>query len=67
MTIQAFLQEVYCSWLNQIEIWFSILVRKLLRRTNFTSTADLKTRILDFIRLLAKVLGRMAQVGKRGE
>ena len=27
----------HCSWLNQIEIWFSILMRKLLRRGNFLS------------------------------
>ena len=39
----------HSSWLNQIEIWFSILVRKLLKRGNFTSTIDLKNRILDFI------------------
>ena len=39
----------HSSWLNQIEIWFSILVRKLLRRRNFASTNDLNTRILDFI------------------
>ncbi len=39
----------HCSWLNQVEIWFSILVRKLLRRGNFTSTADLRARILAFI------------------
>lgn len=39
----------HCSWLNQIEIWFSILVRKLLRRANFQSKAQLKTRILEFI------------------
>ena len=39
----------HCSWLNQIEIWFSILVRKLLRRASFCNTADLKARILDFI------------------
>lgn len=39
----------HCSWLNQIEIWFSILVRKLLRRASFCSTVDLKARILDFI------------------
>ena len=29
----------HASWINQIEIWFSILVRKLLRRGNFTSKA----------------------------
>lgn len=39
----------HCSWLNQIEIWFSILVRKLLRRANFISKAQLKNRILQFI------------------
>jgi hypothetical protein len=39
----------HASWLNQIEIWFSILVRKLLRRGNFTSKAHLQQRIEDFI------------------
>jgi DDE superfamily endonuclease len=39
----------HSSWLNQIEIWFSILVRKLLRRSSFTSKAQLKNRILEFI------------------
>jgi putative transposase len=39
----------HCSWLNQIEIWFSILMRKLLRRGNFISQADLKSRIILFI------------------
>ena len=39
----------HCSWLNQVEIWFSILVRKLLRRANFISKAQLKARILEFI------------------
>ena len=42
----------HCSWLNQVEIWFSILVRKLLRRANFQSKAQLKTRILAIHRLL---------------
>ncbi|RKH87231.1 IS630 family transposase, partial [Corallococcus praedator] len=35
--------------LNQIEVWLSILARKLLRRGNFFSTADLKAQILSFI------------------
>jgi hypothetical protein len=39
----------HCSWLNQIEIWLSILVRKLLKRGSFTSIADLKAKVLDFI------------------
>lgn len=31
----------HSSWLNQIEIWFSILVRKLLKRGNFISTFEI--------------------------
>jgi hypothetical protein len=39
----------HTSWLNQVEIWFSILVRRLLKRASFGSTADLRERILAFI------------------
>jgi transposase len=39
----------HTSWLNQIEIWFSILVRKLLKRASFSSIDDLRQRILNFI------------------
>ena len=39
----------HCSWLNQIEIWLSILVRKLLKRGSFTSVADLQAKVLAFI------------------
>jgi len=39
----------HASWMNQIEIWFSILVRKLLRRGNFISVDQLKTKVLAFI------------------
>ena len=39
----------HASWLNQIEIWLSILTRKLLRRGSFTSTQDLQDKVLAFI------------------
>jgi transposase len=39
----------HASWMNQIEIWFSILARKLLKRGTFTSVADLKAKVLAFI------------------
>jgi transposase len=39
----------HCSWMNQIEIWFSILVRKLLHRGSFTSVDELKTQMHAFI------------------
>ncbi len=39
----------HTSWLNQVELWFSILVRRLLKRASFTSTEELRARILAFI------------------
>jgi len=37
------------SWLNQVEIRFSILVKKVIHRGNFTSKEDLRDKILCFI------------------
>lgn len=39
----------HASWMNQVEIWFSILGRKVLKRGNFTSIEDLKAKVLAFI------------------
>ena len=39
----------HSSWLNQIEIWLSILVRKLLKRGSFTSVGELQAKVLAFI------------------
>ena len=39
----------HTSWLNQIEIWFSILVRRVIKRGNFPSVDALRERILAFI------------------
>jgi hypothetical protein len=39
----------HCSWLNQVEIWFSILSRKLLNRGTFSSIGHLKQRLDNFI------------------
>jgi transposase len=48
----------HCSWLNQIEIWFSILVRRLLRRASFGSVAELATRILQFIAYFNRTMAK---------
>jgi hypothetical protein len=48
----------HSSWLNQIECWFSILVRRLLKRGNFTSTHDLRQQILDFIAYFNRTLAK---------
>lgn len=39
----------HASWMNQVEIWFSVLARKVLKRGNFTSIADLTGKVLAFI------------------
>lgn len=39
----------HASWMNQVEIWFSILARKLLKRGDFTSVENLIAKVLDFI------------------
>ena len=39
----------HSSWVNQIEIWLSILVRKLLKRGSFLSVEDLQSKVLAFI------------------
>ena len=48
----------HASWLNQIEIWFSILVRKLIRRGNFQSKSDLAGKIGDFINYFNETMAR---------
>jgi len=39
----------YASWLNQIELWFSILTRKIIRRGVFGSRQELVNKIMEFI------------------
>jgi hypothetical protein len=40
---------VHCSWMNQVEQWFSILRRKRLAAPNFVDVADVTSKILGFI------------------
>jgi transposase len=39
----------HSSWMNQIEIWLSILVRKLLKGGSFKSVEDVEAKVLSFI------------------
>lgn len=48
----------HTSWLNQIEIWFSILVRRILKRGNFSSVNELRERILAFIEYFNKTMAK---------
>jgi hypothetical protein len=49
LTVQLYWLPVNASWLDQIEIWFSILQRKLLQPNHFASLKELERTILDFI------------------
>jgi transposase len=66
---QAFLSErshrirfVYTpkhsSWLNQIEVVFGVVMRKVIRRGSFTSVADLKSKLLNFIDYFNRVFAK---------
>jgi transposase len=66
---QAFLSEsshrirfVYLpkhsSWLNQIEVVFGVIMRKVIRRGSFTSVADLRTKLLNFIAYFNRVFAK---------
>jgi transposase len=48
----------HTSWLNQIEIWFSILVRRVIKRGNFSSRADLREKLLAFVEYFNQTLAK---------
>ena len=48
----------HASWLNQVEIWLGILVRKLLRRGSFTSVEDLEAQVLAFIAYFNRTMAK---------
>lgn len=48
----------HCSWLNQIEIWFGTLRKKLTRYGSFTSLDDLQDRILRFIEYYNHIMAK---------
>lgn len=48
----------HASWMNQVEIWLSILVRKVIKRGNFSSTKDLKQKVLAFIEYYNRTMAK---------
>ena len=57
----------HSSWLNQIELWFSILARRLLKRGSFNSTDDLQSRIRQFIDYFNRMLAHPFKWTYRGK
>jgi hypothetical protein len=56
----------HSSWLNQVEIWFSILVRRLLKWASFTSVTELRQRLLAFIESFNKTMAKPFKWTYRG-
>jgi hypothetical protein len=48
----------HASWMNQVEIWLSILVRKLLKRGSFSSVGDLKAKALAFVEYFNRTMAK---------
>jgi transposase len=48
----------HASWMNQVEIWLSILMRKLLKRGSFTSIEHLKAKVLAFIEYFNRTMAK---------
>ncbi len=48
----------HCSWLNQVEIWFSIVGRRFLKRASFRSTEELHEQLLEFIEYFNTILSK---------
>ena len=56
----------HTSWLNQIELWFSILVKKLLKRSSFKSVEQLRERIQAFIEYFNRTMAKPFKWTYRG-
>ena len=48
----------HSSWLNQIEVVFGVIMRKVIRRGSFTSVVDLRTKLLNFIAYFNRVFAK---------
>ena len=48
----------HASWMNQVEIWLSILMRKLLNRGNFISCDELRRKVLAFVEYYNRTMAK---------
>jgi len=48
----------HASWMNQIEVWFGIAVKKVIRRGNFLSKEDLRNKLSNFINYFNKTMAK---------
>ena len=48
----------HASWMNQIEVWFGMLAKKVITRGSFKSTEELKGRVMAFIDYFNKTMAK---------
>jgi putative transposase len=49
----------HASWMNQLEIWFAILAKEVVRHGNFAAAADLGKHLLDFVAYFNATLAKL--------
>jgi putative transposase len=57
----------HASWMNQVEIWLSILVRKLLKRGSFTSVENLRAKVLAFVAYFNRTMAKPFKCTYKGK
>ena len=57
----------HASWLNQIEVWFGILTKKVIRRGNFSSKEELRDKLMAFIEYFNKTMAAPFQWTYKGK
>jgi len=53
----------HTSWLNQVEIWFSVLARRVIRRGSFRSKDELRDRLVAFIGYYNRTQAKPGRIG----
>jgi len=48
----------HASWMNQIEVWFGILAKKVVKRGSFKSAVELKDKIINFIKYFNETMAK---------
>ena len=57
----------HCSWMNQIEVWFSILSKHLLKRLSVQSTEELKSKVNNFINYFNNTMAKVFKWTYKGK
>lgn len=57
----------HASWMNQIEVWFGIVAKKVIKRGDFRSKEDLRNKLLNFINYFNETMAKPFRWTYKGE